>query len=377
MWLKIFDKVPGGCSRRTIMTIFLVFLICVVILVPLGGAANVTQATTTATSAATTTTSTSTTQTTSAVTSSATTTVSTIQTTTPVTSQTTTVTTTTAQSSQVNPIVAFGADPISGTAPLEVHFNDMTTGGPISWNWDFGDGGSDTIKDPIHTYSDAGTYTVLLTVSSRTGSGIQTKVDYIEVEAAPTTTETTAVPTTASSSGLLGSFSGSPRSGSAPLTVVFTDTSIGTPTAWLWNFGDSTTDTTQNPIHTYDEPGTYTVTLTVNSSGAGKFVKQDDFITVSSTENSVQPERTLYGSVGNDYPERTASVTVAATPAKNPGKVNSGNSKTPTPTLTGKAWLEYEKQRMAEVDALASSQQKKDIISEIVGFFKGLFPWVK
>ena len=117
--------------------------------------------------------------------------------------------------------------------------------------------------------------------------------------------------------------------------------------------GIGASDTTQNPIHTYDEPGTYTVTLTVNSSGTGKIVKQDDFITVSSTGNSVQPERTLYGSVGNDYPERTSMVTTVATPDKSSGQVNTGKTKTPTPTLTGKAWLDYEKQRMAEVDALA------------------------
>ena len=90
-----------------------------------------------------------------------------------------------------------------------------------------------------------------------------------------------------------------------------------------------------------------------------------------------QPERTLYGSIGNDYPERTTLITTVPTPGKNSGQVNTGKTKTPTPTLTGKAWLDYEKQRMAEVDALASTQQKQDIISEIVGFFKGLFPWMK
>ena len=251
MWWKILDKVPTGSPRGTITTVFLVSLFCVAILVPLAYGANVTQTTTTATSTASTPSS-STTQTTSAVTSSTTTTVSTTQTTNPVTSHTTTVTTTAqAQSSQVNPAVAFSADNTYGTAPLEVQFTDMSTGGPILWNWDFGDGGSDTIQSPIHTYTEAGTYTVLLTVSSRTGSGIQTRVDYIEVEPSPTTTATTAVTTTASSSGLLGFFYRISQVGFAPLTVVFTDTSIGTPTGWLWNFGDSTTDTTQNPIHTY------------------------------------------------------------------------------------------------------------------------------
>jgi PKD repeat protein len=376
MWWKIFDNVPADSSRRTITTVFLVFLVCVAITVLPTGAANVTQTTATATSTATTT-STSTTQTTSTVSSSTTTTVSTTQTTSPVTSHTTTVTTTTA-TSQVNPIVAFGADPISGTAPLEVHFNDMTTGGPISWNWEFGDGGSDTIQSPTHTYSTAGTYTVSMTATSRTGSATASKVDYIEVEAAPTTTVTTTVTTAASASGLLGSFTGSPRSGSAPLTVVFTDTSVGSPNAWRWDFGDGASDTTQNPIHTYTNAGTYTVSLTVNSSSTGKIVKQTDYITVSSTGDSVTPERTLYGSGGgNASVVRTTKVTTVATSDKSSGQLGTGKTKAPTPTLTGKAWLDYEKQRMAEVDALASTQQKTDIISGIVGFFKGLFPWIK
>jgi hypothetical protein len=47
-------------------------------------------------------------------------------------------------------------------------------------------------------------------------------------------------------------------------TVQFTDTSTGTPTSWLWNFGDATTSTLQNPTKTYSTPGDYTVTLTVN-----------------------------------------------------------------------------------------------------------------
>ncbi|MEO5572736.1 MAG: PKD domain-containing protein [Bacteroidia bacterium] len=49
------------------------------------------------------------------------------------------------------------------------------------------------------------------------------------------------------------------------LTYTFTDISTGVPTSWLWNFGDLTTDNTQNPVHTYANNGTYTVTLTVSN----------------------------------------------------------------------------------------------------------------
>jgi len=290
---------------------------------------------------------------------------------------------TTAAQSQVNPIIAFSADPTDGSVPLEVQFHDMSTGGPMSWSWDFGDGTSDTSKDPSHTYSDAGTYTVRLTATTRTGSLSATRENYIMVDSAVTTTATTTATTTttttaltSSASYLLAAFDGSPKSGIAPLTVVFIDSTVGTPVTWLWDFGDTKTETSQNPVHTYKEPGTYTVTLTVNSSGAGKIVKKVDFITVRSSSESNPSEATLPGSSSTDYQVRTRG-TPGAGPDESSGQVSTGKTKSPTPTLTGKAWLEYKKQQMAEVDAIAAAQQKKDVISQIVDFFKGLFPWMK
>ena len=49
----------------------------------------------------------------------------------------------------------------------------------------------------------------------------------------------------------VANFSGTPTSGTAPLSVTFTDTSTNTPTAWSWTFGDGSTTTAQNPTHTY------------------------------------------------------------------------------------------------------------------------------
>lgn len=59
------------------------------------------------------------------------------------------------------------------------------------------------------------------------------------------------------------SFEATPASGPAPLTVSFTDTSTGYIVGWGWDFGDGTTSFNQNPMHSYWENGTYTVTLTV------------------------------------------------------------------------------------------------------------------
>jgi len=63
------------------------------------------------------------------------------------------------------------------------------------------------------------------------------------------------------------SFTASPTSGAAPLTVSFTDTSTGGPTGWQWHFGDGGTSTAQSPSHVFDAAGTYTVQLTASNGG--------------------------------------------------------------------------------------------------------------
>ncbi|QSZ68425.1 PKD domain-containing protein [Methanofollis aquaemaris] len=64
-------------------------------------------------------------------------------------------------------------------------------------------------------------------------------------------------------------FTADPAAGATPLTVRFTDLSTGSPTSWSWDFGDGETSTEQHPAHTYDTPGTCTVTLTArNSAGS-------------------------------------------------------------------------------------------------------------
>jgi PKD repeat protein len=62
-------------------------------------------------------------------------------------------------------------------------------------------------------------------------------------------------------------FVNQPAGGSAPLTVSFTDQSSGQITNWAWNFGDGGTSNQQNPIHVYQSPGTYLITLTVTGPG--------------------------------------------------------------------------------------------------------------
>jgi PKD repeat protein len=71
----------------------------------------------------------------------------------------------------------------------------------------------------------------------------------------------------------VANFTANVTSGTVPFAVTFNDTSMPVATAWEWDFGDGITSTEKNPVHTYTEPGTYTVTLTATNK-AGSDTKE-------------------------------------------------------------------------------------------------------
>ena len=99
-----------------------------------------------------------------------------------------------------------------------------------------------------------------------------------------------------SNSNTTALFTASPTSGVYPLTVDFTDQSMGDITSWSWDFGDDQTSTEQNPSHTYNAPGSYTVTLTVTGPGGSDTETKPDYIRV---EDETVWEKT-YGGSGNE-----------------------------------------------------------------------------
>ena len=80
--------------------------------------------------------------------------------------------------------------------------------------------------------------------------------------------------------GNFARFYAQPQGGTAPLTVQFTDFSSFTPTAWNWDFGDgdSTNATDPNPVHTYLNTGTYSVTLTVSDAYGSNSSTRNNYI---------------------------------------------------------------------------------------------------
>ena len=82
-------------------------------------------------------------------------------------------------------------------------------------------------------------------------------------------------------------FTASPTYGTVPLTVQFTDLSTNYPYIWSWNFGDGSIVTginQANPVHVYNTPGVYNVTLyALNSDGVGEKITKSSYITVVET----------------------------------------------------------------------------------------------
>lgn len=129
-------------------------------------------------------------------------------------------------------------------------FIDQTTviGATITgWNWQFGDGNSSSVQNPLNLYASSGTYTVMLTATSSQGcvnSGSQT---------------TTVLP------GPTAAFTESINPVNLFQNINFTDQSTPPPTIvdWEWNFGDGNNSSAQNPAHNYSGTGTFPVMLVV------------------------------------------------------------------------------------------------------------------
>jgi len=147
------------------------------------------------------------------------------------------------------PVAAFDQDLTEICTGGDVTFTDQSTGDVTGWDWDFGDTGTSTDQNPVHTYTDVGVYDVTLIVTGPAGA------DTLSVTAAVTVAD----PPSAA-------FSTTTTYGTPPHNVTFTDLSAGAPTAWDWDFGDGGSSTEQNPTYEYTVEGTYTVSLTVSNA---------------------------------------------------------------------------------------------------------------
>jgi len=141
---------------------------------------------------------------------------------------------------QVSPIASFTFNQIKCTDSI-VFTNNSNNG--INYQWDFGDGATDTNFNTAHMYNKPGTYKVLLTVISGTCKD----------------TELLTVPITIDSSNR-ASFFADNYGGCIPLNIKFTNKSVGA-TNYVWDFDDGSVDTNANTTHIFTQAGTYVVKL--------------------------------------------------------------------------------------------------------------------
>jgi PKD repeat protein len=176
------------------------------------------------------------------------------------------------------PVASFGAAPTGGTVPLTVTFTDTSTGTITNRSWQFGDGNvlNTMATTVIYQYTAPGTDTVQLIVSGPGGSSTNVEANLITVG------------NTNSVSPPVAAFSAAPTSGTAPLTVTFTDTSTGSITNRLWHFGDGTSANTSGTtmVHQYTGAGTNSVKLVVSGPGGTGVDMQGNLIIVNTNSQS-------------------------------------------------------------------------------------------
>jgi gliding motility-associated-like protein len=164
----------------------------------------------------------------------------------------------------------FSATPLVGCAPLLVSYTDLSTGNPVEWRWDLGNGTQSVLQNPSTTYFTAGTYNVKLVIKNAAGvfdSVIRNQ--YITVYAKPNI-----------------NFLGTPLTGCVPLNVVFTNQSTagsGSIASLQWDFGDGTLNSQTNPSHIYTASGLYNVSLNItNTNGCTASLTKPQYIRVAS-----------------------------------------------------------------------------------------------
>ncbi len=185
-----------------------------------------------------------------------------------------------------NPKAAFRGDTIyCPLAPLQ--FTDTSSGSGLTYNWSFGDGGSSVLQNPTHPYplGDA-TYSVKLKIRDIVGcEDSVTKNSYIKIRSPKPAFSVT------NGSGIC-----------LPLQTSFTFQGKDYESL-LWDFGDGSTTTAQNPSHFYNSYGRYTAKLYLTGPGgcidsAESII--DVFDPVASTQININPT-TACNSLNNNF----------------------------------------------------------------------------
>jgi YVTN family beta-propeller protein len=155
---------------------------------------------------------------------------------------------------------------------LAVQFNDTSTGKTNNWTWNFGDSSESNSQNTSHTYANAGTYSVKLSVKNADGS-----TDNI------TKSVTVIAPNPPVSSLKINDFKADVTNGYEPLTVHFNSDVSGKPILWTWKFEKYFKQNFKvgTATHKFMDDGVYDITLTVkDAEGHTDTMTKKAYITV-------------------------------------------------------------------------------------------------
>ncbi len=171
---------------------------------------------------------------------------------------------------------------LSGCSNSPVQFTDQSTGAMISsWYWDFGDGNTSTLQNPVHQYASGGSYLVSLRTCA--GSCCNTLNQIIHVDSIPQV-------------NFLA------RNGCDGSIITFSgQTLTGNVNAWQWNFGDplsgNNNSILQNTSHLFSEPGSFSVSLLASSLAGCRDTIQQNIVIYPDPYIDIQDTSICEGSV--------------------------------------------------------------------------------
>lgn len=148
------------------------------------------------------------------------------------------------------PVASFSAPPACDYDSIFfINNSNILSGTIVSYNWDFNDGNTSTLREPSHYYGNVGTYNVSLTTISDSGC-IDTTVTMVTVHSSP-----------------VAVFQGADVCLGVPVNFSENSTVINDViSTWVWDFGDGSTGVGKNPSRNYSTDGNYIVTLIATSS---------------------------------------------------------------------------------------------------------------
>ncbi len=187
------------------------------------------------------------------------------------------------QSSNTVPIALLNVSASSGTAPFSITFDASGSsdadGDTLSYNWSFGDGSNGTGVTVTHSYTTAGNYNAVLTISDGNG-GQTTESSYITISS-PVSSNTVPV----------AMLNVSASSGVAPVSITFdasgSSDADGDTLSYNWNFGDGSSGAGVTVAHSYTTAGNYNAVLTISDGNGGQATDNRNITITSPVSNTV------------------------------------------------------------------------------------------